>query len=94
MRTTDGVSKVVSAPQTLGSIILFSLIYALLFAVFLYVLNDKIQHVPDPVTPGRPGGDAGPGGLAAVTGLRAGTGGASLTMPGDGPAPADSQSSN
>ncbi|HRT09594.1 MAG TPA: cytochrome ubiquinol oxidase subunit I [Candidatus Paceibacterota bacterium] len=94
MRTTDGVSKVVSAPQTLGSIILFSLIYALLFAVFLYVLNDKIQHGPDPVTPGRPGGDAGPGGLAAVTGLRAGTGGASLTMPGDGPAPADSQSSN
>ena len=28
-------------------IVLFSLVYLLLFAVFLYLLNDKIQHGPD-----------------------------------------------
>jgi cytochrome d ubiquinol oxidase subunit I len=27
--------------------VLFSLVYLLLFAVFLYLLNDKIQHGPD-----------------------------------------------
>jgi cytochrome d ubiquinol oxidase subunit I len=30
----------------LGSLILFTLIYLLLFAVFVYLLNDKIQHGP------------------------------------------------
>ena len=91
MRTTDGVSKVVSASQTLSSILMFGLIYALLFAVFLYVLNDKIQHGPDPI---KPGGAGGGGGLAAVTGLRAGTGGGSLTRPEDASTANDSQSSN
>ena len=27
--------------------IMFTLIYFLLFAVFIYLLNDKIQHGPD-----------------------------------------------
>ena len=31
----------------LGSLILFTFIYSLLFAVFIYLLNDKIQHGPD-----------------------------------------------
>jgi cytochrome d ubiquinol oxidase subunit I len=31
----------------LGSLILFTFIYLLLFAVFVYLLNDKIQHGPD-----------------------------------------------
>ena len=31
----------------LASLILFTLIYSLLFAVFIYMLNDKIQHGPD-----------------------------------------------
>jgi cytochrome d ubiquinol oxidase subunit I len=29
------------------SIILFGAVYVLLFAVFVYLLNDKIQHGPD-----------------------------------------------
>jgi len=31
----------------LSSLILMTLIYFLLFAVFIYLLNDKIQHGPD-----------------------------------------------
>ncbi len=80
LRTSDGISKTVSSAQTLGSIIMFGVIYLLLFAVFLYVLNDKIQHGPEPVHPA--GATTGKG-LADVAGLRSGTGGSSLTMPGD-----------
>jgi len=80
LRTKDALSKSVTAEQTLASIILFGIIYALLFAVWLYVLNDKIHHGPDPV---QPHGAPPPGTLADVAGLRAGVGGASLTMPGD-----------
>ncbi len=76
--TRDAVSKVVSARQTLGSILMFGLIYTLLFAVFLYVLNDKIRHGPEPAHP--PEG-ATARDLADIAALRAGTGGGSLTMP-------------
>jgi len=31
----------------LAAILMFSLVYLLLFAVFVYLLNDKIQHGPD-----------------------------------------------
>jgi len=48
LRTTDGVSKAVKAEQVLASIIMFLLIYLLLGAVWIYVLNQKIQHGPDP----------------------------------------------
>jgi cytochrome bd ubiquinol oxidase subunit I len=47
MRTSEGISRVVQAEAVLGSLILFALIYLLLFAVFLYLLNDKIHHGPD-----------------------------------------------
>ncbi len=47
MRTPEGLSAVVKAEVVLGSLILFMLIYLLLFAVFVYLLNDKIQHGPD-----------------------------------------------
>jgi cytochrome d ubiquinol oxidase subunit I len=47
LRTPDGLSAVVKADAVLTAIILFSLVYLLLFAVFLYLLNDKIQHGPD-----------------------------------------------
>jgi cytochrome d ubiquinol oxidase subunit I len=47
MRTSDGLSAVVKAHTVLGSLVLFTLIYLLLFAVFIYLLNDKIQHGPD-----------------------------------------------
>lgn len=62
LKTSDGISKSVAANQVLSSIILFSLIYALLFFVWLYVLNDKIHHGPDePMSPLTP--DQGPGPL-------------------------------
>jgi cytochrome d ubiquinol oxidase subunit I len=47
MRTPEGISRVLEAEAVLGSLILFALIYLLLFAVFVYLLNDKIQHGPD-----------------------------------------------
>jgi len=47
MRTPEGLSKVVQANVVLTSLILFTFIYFLLFAVFIYLLNDKIQRVPD-----------------------------------------------
>jgi len=47
LRTADAVSPVLTADQVLGSIALFGLIYALLFAVWIVVLNDKIQQGPE-----------------------------------------------
>ena len=47
MRTSAGLSKILQANVVLSSLILFTVIYFLLFAVFIYLLNDKIQHGPD-----------------------------------------------
>jgi cytochrome bd ubiquinol oxidase subunit I len=47
LRTSEGLSAVVKANTVLSSIVLFSAVYVLLFAVFVYLLNDKIQHGPD-----------------------------------------------
>ena len=47
LRTSEGLSAVVKADVVLTSLILFTVIYFLLFAVFIYLLNDKIQHGPD-----------------------------------------------
>jgi len=49
MRTADGLSESVTAQQVLSSIILFGIIYMLLFAVWVFVLNNKIQHGPETV---------------------------------------------
>jgi cytochrome d ubiquinol oxidase subunit I len=46
LRTSDALSKVVTANQVLFSLILFALVYTLLFALFLYLLNKKIKHGP------------------------------------------------
>ena len=46
LRTPEGLSAVVKANVVLSSLILFTFIYFLLFAVFIYLLNDKIQHGP------------------------------------------------
>jgi cytochrome d ubiquinol oxidase subunit I len=46
LRTQDSVSQVVSSGQVLGSILGFGLIYSLLFAVWVFVLNHKIQAGP------------------------------------------------
>lgn len=47
LRTSAGLSAAVKANVVLTSLIMFTLIYLLLFAVFVYLLNDKIQHGPD-----------------------------------------------
>jgi cytochrome d ubiquinol oxidase subunit I len=47
LRTSEGLSAVVRANTVLAAILLFSAVYLLLFAVFVYLLNDKIQHGPD-----------------------------------------------
>lgn len=64
--TRDGVSSTVTGGQVLTSIIMFSLIYALLFWIWLYVLNDKIQKGPKPVLIGEQ--PPGKGWLAAAAG--------------------------
>lgn len=46
LRTSDALSVVVTANQVLFSLIMFTLLYALLFALFLYLLNKKIQAGP------------------------------------------------
>lgn len=46
LRTSDALSKKVSAEQIVFSLILFMLVYATLFALFLYLLNKKIKHGP------------------------------------------------
>ncbi|NEW80018.1 MAG: cytochrome ubiquinol oxidase subunit I [Gelidibacter sp.] len=46
LRTSEGFSQEVSANQILFSLILFLVVYALLFVLFLYSLNKKIKHGP------------------------------------------------
>ena len=47
LRTSDALSKAVVANQVIASLILFALIYAVLFLLFVYLLNAKIKHGPE-----------------------------------------------
>ncbi len=47
LRISDALSKSVQANQILGSIIMFGIVYFFLFIVFIYMLNEKIQHGPE-----------------------------------------------
>jgi len=47
LRTSDALSEAVTANQVLFSLIMFTLIYALLLVLFLYLLNKKIKRGPD-----------------------------------------------
>jgi cytochrome d ubiquinol oxidase subunit I len=64
LRTGEAVSEATDANQVLGSIVMFGLIYLLLGAVWLYVLNDKIQTGPGPAA--GPAPTTGGGVLKAV----------------------------
>ena len=57
LRTSDALSKAVSANQILFSLILFVLVYSTLFVLFLYLLNKKIKHGPDDDSAPEPIGD-------------------------------------
>ncbi len=47
LRTSDGLSAAVRSHQVLSSLVGFGLVYLLLFVLFLFLLNRKIQHGPD-----------------------------------------------
>ncbi|HET55069.1 MAG TPA: cytochrome ubiquinol oxidase subunit I [Ignavibacteria bacterium] len=47
LRTSEALSKVVEANQVIFSLILFFVIYSSLFVLFIYLLNEKIQHGPE-----------------------------------------------
>ena len=47
LRTSDALSKVVTANQVWFSLIMFAFIYTLLFALFIYLLLKEIKHGPD-----------------------------------------------
>ena len=49
LRTRDAVSESVTGGQVLGSIVMFSCIYLLLGALWVFVLNHKIHVGPSPV---------------------------------------------
>lgn len=46
LRTSQGFSQEVSANQIIFSLVMFTIVYALLFLLFLYSLNKKIKHGP------------------------------------------------
>jgi len=48
LRTEDAVSRTVSGGEILASLIMFGLIYLLLGALFVFLLNSKIKHGPEP----------------------------------------------
>lgn len=49
LRTADGVSPHLTAGQVWFSLILFTLIYSLLFVLFIFLLDRKIKHGPENV---------------------------------------------
>jgi cytochrome d ubiquinol oxidase subunit I len=49
LRTSEALSEAVRAEHVLGSIIMFGVVYLLLFVLWIMLLNNKIQHGPDPV---------------------------------------------
>jgi cytochrome d ubiquinol oxidase subunit I len=53
MRTEAGVSTAVSATDLVISIGLFSLVYAALFVLWIYLLRAEIRHGPDPAEAGQ-----------------------------------------
>ncbi len=46
LRTSNALSKTVTANQIVFSLVLFTLVYITLFILFLYLLNKKIKHGP------------------------------------------------
>lgn len=49
LKTTDAVSPLLQGYQVLASVLMFVVLYAILFVLFLYLLNEKIQHGPEPL---------------------------------------------
>jgi cytochrome bd ubiquinol oxidase subunit I len=47
LKTSQAISKVVTANHIVASLVMFAFVYLLLFAVFIFLLTRKIQHGPD-----------------------------------------------
>jgi cytochrome d ubiquinol oxidase subunit I len=75
--TSDALSESVTGGMVLSSIIMFGLIYLLLFFVWIYVLNSKIQHGPEP--PASAPGSTSLETLAETAARRADPGGQSMS---------------
>jgi cytochrome d ubiquinol oxidase subunit I len=46
LETSEALSKTVTSGEVITSLILFGIIYAFLFILFIYLLNEKIKHGP------------------------------------------------
>lgn len=59
LRTSDALSQAVTAEQVWFSLIMFTVVYMLLFSLFVFLMNRKIQHGPfyKPVVEGLEGDD-------------------------------------
>lgn len=44
LKTSDALSSTVAANQVMFSLIMFTIVYVILFALFIYLLNKKIKH--------------------------------------------------
>ncbi|CAG0942218.1 partial cytochrome bd ubiquinol oxidase subunit I, partial [Candidatus Brocadiaceae bacterium] len=49
LRTSDALSKAVSQNEVIFSLVLFTIIYIMLFLVFIFLLDKKIKHGPEPL---------------------------------------------
>jgi cytochrome d ubiquinol oxidase subunit I len=49
LKTSEGISRSIHEGQVVGSLIMFIGIYALLFSLFIFLLNRKIHHGPDEI---------------------------------------------
>jgi len=47
LRTSDALSATVQAEHVLFSLIMFTIVYVILFALFIYLLTKKIKHGPE-----------------------------------------------
>ncbi|HPI32700.1 MAG TPA: cytochrome ubiquinol oxidase subunit I, partial [candidate division Zixibacteria bacterium] len=56
LRTSAAASVGIGGAHVWGSLVMFAVIYILLGALFIYLLNDKIQHGPDGAEPPAPSG--------------------------------------
>lgn len=52
LRTKDALSKTVSSGEVWFSLVMFTLIYILIFSIFIFLLFRKIKHGPEEVTNG------------------------------------------
>jgi cytochrome d ubiquinol oxidase subunit I len=55
LRTSDAISRNIRTDQVIMSLAIFGFIYAMLFALFIYLLNEKIQQGPADAGPVKEG---------------------------------------